>query len=94
MLMHIGGLSCLARVPNMELRSTPHAALRCTQRTHLQTLMRTEALVTPPTETVVRNNSRGETFVDELIPKADSVRACHEALQDLALSPGNIPRTY
>ena len=56
--------------------------------------MRTEALVTPPTETVVRNNSRGETFVDELIPKADSVRACHEALQDLALSPGKIPRTY
>ena len=64
------------------------------RRTWVDTLTRAEALVTPLTKTIVHNNSRGETFVDELIPKADSVRACHEALQDLALSPGKIPRTY
>ena len=56
--------------------------------------MRAEALVTPLTKTVVRNISQGETFVDDLIPTADSVRVCHETLQDLALSPGKIPRIY
>ena len=65
------------------------------RRTWVDTLTRAEALVTPLTKTIVHNNSRGETIrVDDLIPTADSVRVCRETLQDLALSPGNIPRIY
>ena len=88
MLMHIAGIELRSKGTHHGIEVHP------ARRTWVDTLMRAEALVTPLTKTVVRNISQGETFVDDLIPTADSVRVCHETLQDLALSPGNIPRIY
>ena len=57
MLMHIAGIELLSKGTKHRTEVDP------ARRTWVDTLMRAEALVTPLTETVVRNNSRAETFV-------------------------------